>query len=106
MADQANKLEAQSRALEKEAQALQDQETGGCNGPKAVDAAGCNKKLAEAKDAWKRGQEFASQAKQHFATAADVNKDIPTYVGAAQAAAARAAYDANPAWQPPPPPNR
>lgn len=61
-------------------------------------------KLQEAKDVWARSQAFTKQAKDAFATEKKVSADIPLHMGAAQAAAARAAYQANPAWQPPPPP--
>lgn len=56
-------------------------------------------KIAEAKLWMKRAKEFAAQAKHFFATADQVNKDIPKFQAAAQAAAVRAAYDQQPAWQ-------
>lgn len=51
-------------------------------------------------------QRVAQQAKDMLTTSKDMNAGIPKYQAAAQAAAARAAYDALPAWQPPPPPVR
>lgn len=48
--------------------------------------------------------EFAANAQNSFKTADQMNLDMPKYVGAAQSAAAKAAFDAMPAWQPAPPP--
>ena len=58
--------------------------------------------IKSAQDTWAESQEYAKQSKQFFATSADVSASIPKYGAAAKAAAARAAYDANPAWQPAP----
>merc|ERR1719247_2216860 len=41
-----------------------------------------------------------AEAKSLFATADELNKEMPKYQGAAQAAAAKAAFDSMPAWQP------
>merc|ERR550514_2501200 len=56
-------------------------------------------KIAEAKLWMKRAKEYAAQAKHFFATADQVNRDIPKFQAAARAAAVRAAYDQQPAWQ-------
>eukprot|EP00747_Dinoflagellata_sp_TGD_P069100 gnl/TRDRNA2_/TRDRNA2_155989_c1_seq1.p1 gnl/TRDRNA2_/TRDRNA2_155989_c1~~gnl/TRDRNA2_/TRDRNA2_155989_c1_seq1.p1 ORF type:complete len:136 (-),score=39.39 gnl/TRDRNA2_/TRDRNA2_155989_c1_seq1:101-508(-) len=47
-----------------------------------------------------QAQTLSKQAKGLFTTADTITKSIPTYVTAAQAAAAKAAYDSNPAWNP------
>lgn len=89
----ANKLEAEARDLEKEAN--EEKQAG--------DVAGANAKIANAREVMEQAQEYGKQAAQNFAVAEDVGKSLPKYQAAAQAAAAKAAYDANPAWQPPPP---
>lgn len=48
--------------------------------------------------------EYAANADNSFKTADQMNLDMPKFAGAAQAAAAKAAFDSMPAWQPAPPP--
>jgi len=55
--------------------------------------------IGSAQSAMKDAKRMAAQARQMFASADEINKSIPKYAAAAQAAAARAAYDMQPAWQ-------
>jgi len=55
--------------------------------------------ILEARKVMREAQAYAKQARQFFATAKEIDKGIPKFVAAAQAASAKAAYDANPAWQ-------
>ena len=51
----------------------------------------------EAKSKAAEAAKYAENAKSMFATADQMNQDIPKYQGAAQAAAAKAAFDSMPA---------
>lgn len=55
--------------------------------------------ILEARKVMREAQAYAKQARQFFGTAKEIDKGIPKFVAAAQAASAKAAYDANPAWQ-------
>lgn len=68
----------------------------------ALMAAG-NKEFAEktikqAQDLMARAKEYAAQAKHFLATAEEVNKGLPDYMAASRSAAARAAWELQPAW--------
>merc|ERR550537_1575211 len=52
----------------------------------------------QAKAKAQEASEFAANAQNAFKTADQMNLDMPKYVGAAQSAAAKAAFDAMPAW--------
>jgi len=58
-----------------------------------------NSQILEARKVMREAQSWAKQARQFFATAKAIDKGIPKFVAAAQAASAKAAYDTNPAWQ-------
>merc|ERR1719265_878257 len=55
--------------------------------------------ILEARKVMREAQSWAKQARQFFATAKEIEKGVPKFVAAAQAASAKAAYDTNPAWQ-------
>lgn len=56
--------------------------------------------IMEARKVALAGQALAKQARQMFATAKEIDLSIPKYQAAAQAAAARAAFESNPEWNP------
>jgi len=56
------------------------------------------KTIKQAQELMARAQEFAAQAKHFLATAAEVNKGLPDYLAASRSAAARAAWELQPAW--------
>jgi hypothetical protein len=89
---QANAGKAAS--LQAEAKSLADQANaaGDPNAAKVL--------YAQAQDKAAEAKETADRAKSLFATADELNKEMPKYQGAAQAAAAKAAFDSMPAWQP------
>merc|ERR1719506_3570227 len=68
----------------------------------APDKASASALYDEAKAKAAEAAKYAENAKSMFATADQMNQDIPKYQGAAQAAAAKAAFDSMPAWQPAP----
>jgi len=86
-AGKAASLQAEAKSLADQANAAGDENTA------KVLYAQAQGKAAEAK-------ETADRAKSLFATADELNKEMPKYQGAAQAAAAKAAFDSMPAWQP------
>eukprot|EP00397_Hematodinium_sp_SG-2012_P038706 GEMP01042145.1.p1 GENE.GEMP01042145.1~~GEMP01042145.1.p1 ORF type:complete len:395 (+),score=123.02 GEMP01042145.1:183-1367(+) len=90
-AAKANKLEAHARSLEVEANKKHI----------AGDSVGAQAAIAEARKLMTQAQEYGKVAQQNFAMSDEVSASIPTYKAAAQAAAAKAAYDTMPAWQPP-----
>lgn len=87
-AAQAVAREKEARSLEKAARKLQSQ------GKMAV----AEGKIASAQELMKSAQDLAKQARQLFASADAINKSVPKYAAAAQAAAARAAFEAAPHW--------
>lgn len=89
-AGKAQALEKKAKGLEKKAN---EQNAAG-------DQATADKTIAYAKEVMAEAQNYAKQAKQMFAVAEEINKGIPKYQAAAQAAAARAAWASNPAWNP------
>jgi len=62
-------------------------------------AAIAQSEILEARKVMREAQAYANQARQFFATAKEIDKGVPKFVAAAQAASAKAVYDANPAWQ-------
>lgn len=87
-----------AKALQTEATALAEKANA------ASDRAAAASVYEQAQQKAAEAAQYASNAKAAFATADDLNKGIPKYQGAAQAAAARAAFDSMPAWQPAPAP--
>lgn len=92
----AEKSASSAVAFEKKAKSLQAKAQGLKN--KGKDGA-AKAAIEEAQEWMQKAKVSAKQAKFFFATAEQVNKDIPKFSAAAQAAAIRAAYDAQPAWQ-------
>lgn len=90
MSKQAMELDGQAKALAKQANALNME-------GKAPEAQAM---ILNARDVAKEAQAFTKDARQAFATAKETDLSIPKFVAAARSAAARAAYDANPAWNP------
>jgi len=88
-AEQARDLEAQSQKFATEAN--KDNAAG--------KASIAQSKILEARRIMREAQAFAKQARHFFATSKEIDKGIPKFAAAAQAASARAAYDLNPAWQ-------
>jgi len=87
---------AKAASLQAEAKSLADQANaaGDPNAAKVL--------YAQAQGKASEAKETAERAKSLFATADELNKEMPKYQGAAQAAAAKAAFDSMPAWQPAP----
>eukprot|EP00746_Dinoflagellata_sp_MGD_P007010 gnl/MRDRNA2_/MRDRNA2_113855_c0_seq1.p1 gnl/MRDRNA2_/MRDRNA2_113855_c0~~gnl/MRDRNA2_/MRDRNA2_113855_c0_seq1.p1 ORF type:complete len:433 (-),score=124.71 gnl/MRDRNA2_/MRDRNA2_113855_c0_seq1:9-1307(-) len=56
------------------------------------------KVIKKAQDLMARAKEYAGQAKHFLATAEEVNKGLPDYMAASRSAAARAAWELQPAW--------
>jgi len=95
---------AQAQADMGKAKGLQDEATALANQANAAsDAASAQTLYDQAKAKAAEAKELALSAENSFAVADQMNKDIPKYAGAAQAAAAKAAFDSMPAWQPAPP---
>lgn len=88
-AAKARDLEADSRKLEK---AANEHNAAG-------KVATAQAEILDARKVMREAQSYAKQARQFFATAKEIQKGEPKFVAAAQAASAKAAYDANPAWQ-------
>lgn len=88
-AEQARDLEAQSQKFGKEAN--EDNAAG--------KAAIAQTNILEARRIMREAQAFAKQARHFFAVSKEIDKGIPKFAAAAQAASAKAAYDLNPAWQ-------
>jgi len=88
-AGKARDLQAESEKIAKEAN--------GDNAAGKVSVA--QTKILDARKVMREAQAFAKQARRFFATAKEIDKGIPKFVAAAQAASAKAAYDTNPAWQ-------
>jgi hypothetical protein len=57
-----------------------------------------SKVIKKAQDLMSRAKQYAGQAKHFLATAAEVNKGLPAYMAASRSAAARAAWELQPAW--------
>jgi hypothetical protein len=86
-AGKAKSLQAEAKSLAEQANAAGDP-----NAAKVL--------YAQAQDKAAEAKETAERAESLFATADELNKEMPKYQGAAQAAAAKAAFDSMPAWQP------
>lgn len=54
--------------------------------------------IKSAKETMERARNYADQAKHFLATAEEVNKGLPDYMAASRSAAARAAWELQPAW--------
>jgi hypothetical protein len=91
---QANADQAKAKSLQAEAMGL----AGQANAAKDPNSAAIL--YSQAQDKAAEAKQVAENAKSLFDTADQMNKDMPKYQGAAQAAAARAAFDSMPAWQP------
>eukprot|EP00747_Dinoflagellata_sp_TGD_P164503 gnl/TRDRNA2_/TRDRNA2_184511_c0_seq1.p1 gnl/TRDRNA2_/TRDRNA2_184511_c0~~gnl/TRDRNA2_/TRDRNA2_184511_c0_seq1.p1 ORF type:complete len:503 (+),score=138.11 gnl/TRDRNA2_/TRDRNA2_184511_c0_seq1:54-1562(+) len=88
---------AAARALDRKAKGLKaEADQDNLSGKR--DAA--EEKILNARNVAQQAQTLSKQASGMFTTADMITKSIPTYVTAAQAAAAKAAYDSNPAWNP------
>lgn len=83
----ARKLQAESEKLAFSANVLN------AKGKVAVAQA----KILDARKEMREAQSYAKQARHFFAVAKEVEKGIPKFVAAAQAASAKAAFDVNPA---------
>jgi len=101
--DTVNRYTSQAQADMGKAKALQGEATDLANKANAApDKASASALYDEAKAKAAEAATYAENAKSMFATADQMNQDIPKYQGAAQAAAAKAAFDSMPAWQPAP----
>jgi len=101
--DTVNRYTSQAQADMGKAKGLQAEATDLANQANAApDKASASALYDEAKSKAAEAAKYAENAKSMFATADQMNQDIPKYQGAAQAAAAKAAFDSMPAWQPAP----
>lgn len=93
--EKAEKYAADAENMKNQANALAAE----ANAAKAKGDMGlANTKIEEAKEMMARAKEGAKTAKQFFATADQINMDLPKFSAAATAAAIQAAYNEQPAW--------
>lgn len=57
------------------------------------------KMIKSAKETMERARNYAGQAQHFLATSEEINKGLPKYLAASRSAAARAAWELQPAWQ-------
>jgi hypothetical protein len=87
-AAKATKFKAEANKLTEEANAAQA----------SGDHDYAEKIIEKAKETMERAKGFANQANHFLATAEEVNKGLPDYMAASRSAAARAAWELQPAW--------